>query len=253
MNKHLKIITALSLAFTMLFGITAFANDLNSDTEAESNIEIEEVDPYIYEMIEAYENGTFIERNDSETFKPSEMFNEITPLSNSSEDIDYIYDLRKIDENIYEATQISLYASDNEDTSQRTKYGVKIFCTIVFEEKYFDEVWPYIMLNRVKGGVLEEAQDYEAIELRMGYTAEGDAYNSNGTRIGSKRLYKSPSSYRVNNPLVGPAYSIAGPKTYYFNSGIYPMTIAGMVEVDIENSNGSTATVEASTTIEEIG
>lgn len=47
MNKHLKIITALSLAFTMLFGITAFANDLNSDTEAESNIEIEEVDPYI--------------------------------------------------------------------------------------------------------------------------------------------------------------------------------------------------------------
>ena len=253
MKKYFKTITTLGLAFTMLFGTTAFAKDLGLETEAESNIEIEEVDPYIYEMIDAYENGTFVERNDSKMFKPSEIFNEINPLSDSSEDVDFIYDLRKIDEGIYEATQISLYASDNEDTSQRTKYGVKIFCTIVFEEKYFDDPWPYIMLNRVKGGVLDESQDYEAVELRMGYTAEGDAYDDNGTRIGSKRLYKSPSNYSVNNPLVGPAYSIAGPKTYYFNSGISPMLIAGMVEVDIENSNGSTSIVEASTTIEEIG
>lgn len=237
MKKYFKTVTTLGLAFTMLFGTTAFAKDLGLETEAESNIEIEEVDPYIYEMIDAYENGTFVERNDSETFKPSEMFNEITPLSDVLEDIDYIYDLRKIDEETFEATQVALYSS-LENELQDEKYGVKMFCSIVFKQQDFGDEWPYIMLTRVKGGVIEEADSYECIVLEMRYKVKGDAFDEDGNRYGWQSDSTSFSDYSIKNPVVGPAYSMPGPSDYYYNMGSICSSVGGFVEGEIEDNTG---------------
>ncbi len=110
------------------------------------------IDPYIYELIDSYENDEFQERNDLPELDvrklfPSQQFN----LEASSYDI---YDNRKVGKDTYVASRISFYDLDKSDQNEQN--GVTIYVAIEYAKKDFGDLWDYVMLNKVKGGVVRQ-------------------------------------------------------------------------------------------------
>lgn len=247
MKKFFKKSMTIGVVLSMLFGnVNALADELNKSSN-NKNLTIEDnIDQYIYDMVDAYDNGTFVEHNDSKTLKPSNLFSESSTMSKTNDKVDYIYDISKVDEDTYKATQVAFL----EDTRQGSNNGVAMFCTIVYDEKDFGRDWSYIMLTRVKAGVIRETGDYECKRLRIRYKVHGDAYDEDGKRYGYKGDETYFSDYSVNNPIVGPAYSMPGPCDYYYNMGAYNGFVGGFAEGKIGNDDGDTSYLDIPNVIE---
>ena len=162
MNNIKKIISVALVAFLCITStITTFAKNDNS-------VKIETgIDEDIYEMIEAHENNTFVEKNESNKMQTRELFKTFGMEEQSEESVKYIYDNKRVDENTYQATRIAMYSLEQE--SQGSKNGVIIFCRIVYDEKDFGDPWSYVMLKKVKGGVVQNNGNYWCEFLQLKY------------------------------------------------------------------------------------
>lgn len=247
--KKFRTITAIGLALTMLMGsVTAFAEENVGAADLPEGVTIEKIDPYIYKMIDDYKNGTFIERDEDNCIDARDLFSENDVSLDDDSNVEYIYDLHKIDDNTYEATQVALYNSSKNDTD--TVRDVTATFTIVYEKKDFGDYWDYIMLTRLKGGIVKEGK-FECTELMMKYNVSGDAYDANGNRKGLKGKSTRFSDYTINNPVVGNAvYSMPGPSDYYYNMGATGTLVAGYFVANIENSSGTTDSIPLSIEME---
>lgn len=90
-------------------------------------------------MVTDYENGVFIERNDSKKISPQTLFAQTPSFNNLNGTVNYLYDVRKIEENKYAATQVALYSSLRQET-QGEKNGVIVFCRIVYKKKTLENL-----------------------------------------------------------------------------------------------------------------
>ena len=223
MKKFLLFCASFIIALST-FVSTALAAD--SEIQSDSNI-----DPYIYELIKSYEQGTFQERNDL----PELDIHKLLPSQPlNAEDSSYdIYDNRKIGENTYVASRISFYDLDKSD--QNEKDGVTIYVAIEYAKKDFGDPWDYVMLNKVKGGVVKQDTSVSCSSISFRYSVYGDAYNSDGTHAGLKGKQVSYNG-ELKNPSVGTTYSISGPKDYYYNMGAVGGFIAGMMRAKLSNT-----------------
>lgn len=85
MKRCIRRFIALCLCFSLVFSIPVFASETVTTQEQEMVAGC--VDDYVYEMIEDYENGVFVERNDVETLEMSTVFDEISAYSNDEMDV----------------------------------------------------------------------------------------------------------------------------------------------------------------------
>lgn len=237
-SKRMQMMVSMLLSTCLLAisCLTTYASDLSASTKiVGSNIVCEgKIDQDIYRMIDQYKQGTFVQRNESLYFSPKQvfMFAGMTENHESRDDVDYIYDLKQVGENTYEATQIGLYALSLEQENQKVAYGVILFCRIVYEEKYCSGYDPCIKLTRVKGGVVQNASKYWCESLYMKYKVCGDAYNSSGQRVGWKGKEIAYQGY-VYSPVAGQTYSIAGPNDWYYDMGVIGSAVIGYVKGNI--------------------
>lgn len=226
----------MGLCFSLVFSILVFA----SDTVTAQNQEMVagKVDDYVYEMIEDYESGVFVERNDVETIEMSTLFNEAATYSSDDMNVTYLYDNRKIGSNTYAATQIAITEGE-EDSMSDIHYGVKAVCVIEYNLMDVGDWYDYIMLVNVKGAILYENDDYDCTKLQLRYKVQGDAYDKNGNRYGWKGKETSLDKRTIYNPLVGFYYLESGPKDYYYCMGTVGSLVAGFLLAEIENSAGT--------------
>lgn len=198
-------------------------------------------DSYIYELIDSYEKGTFEERNDLPELDVRQFF--ASPSPNSEASSYDIYDNRQIGKDTYVASRISFY--DLEKSDQNEQNGVTIYVAIEYAKKDFGDPWDYVMLNKIKGGVVRQTGNVSCSSLSFRYSVYGDAYNADGSRAGLKGasvLYNG----ELNNPVIGNTYYIAGPQDYYYNMGATGSFIAGMMRATLSNSSQFEAAVDIS-------
>lgn len=197
--------------------------------------------------------GTFVEKNDSQTMKPEEIFLKSGMAKTQSNDdikVDYIYDITRTDEDTYEATRIALYDVSLEQTSQGQKSGVVLFTTIVYKEQHFGKPWSFVMLTQIKGGVVKNDTNYWCENISFRYHVYGDGYTAAGTRVGwtgKEVQYNGVLSY----PTVGTTYYINGPSDYYYDMGVHNSAIVGFMRGTITyrgSSNQSQLEVASSIT-----
>lgn len=237
--KRVKRILCLAMAFLLcfLFNMSVFAQE-NNDIKIEGNI-----DQDIYEIVEAYKNGTFIEKNENARISTNQLFRSLGISEQNDEKVKYIYDNKKVDEDTYEATQIAFYSLEQEN--QETQDGVILFCRIVYDVKNFDNSNDYVMLTKVKGGVVQNNGNYWCEFLKMRYDVGGDAYDASGNRCGWKGKSTNYGT-AVSSPTVGTTYSISGPSDYYYNLGVVGSHIAGFVQGTISFRLGNSTNLEVS-------
>lgn len=226
-----------TLLFFGIFSQNVFAMDTISTQE--QVLAGDKVDDYVYDMIEDYENGVFVERNDLETLEMSKLFVETNIYSADTENVIYLYDNREIGNNTYAATQISISKNEQDDGSDIDS-GVKAVCVIVYNLMDMGDAFDYIMLVDVKGAILYENDDYNCTKLQLGYEVRGDAYDEDGNRYGMQGEYSSLDKRTIYDPLVGFYYLQTGPRDYYYCMGAYGALVAGYLSADIENSAGDT-------------
>ena len=230
--KKKIIILVTTFIFTFLFSLTSFA----SNNEEEGNIE-----NYIYEIINDYENGVFTERNDLNDIDVHQLFSFINDENNRN--VRHIYDNRQIGAESYVASRISFYDLDKSD--QNEEDGVVIYVAIQYEKKDFGDPWDYVMLNRVKGGVVRQTGSISCKSLSFRYKVYGDAYDANGNRVGLKGAEVSYNG-ELNNPKIGTTYYIDGPKDYYYNMGATYSVIAGFMRATLSNDVQFEAAIDIS-------
>lgn len=229
---------AMTIIFCFSYNMVVFAQESN-------NIEVEgKIDQDIYEMVEAYKNGLFSEKNENRKIQTRQLFSSLG--MNEEENVDYIYDNKQIDENTYEATQIAFYSLEQEN--QGSKDGVIIFCRIVYDTKNFGDPWDYVMLTKVKGGVVQNNGNYWCEFLKMRYKVGGDAYDASGNRCGWKGK-ETQYGGAVSSPSVGTTYYITGPSDYYYNMGAAGGHVAGFVKATISFRLGNSDYLEVSSGI----
>lgn len=216
-----------SLLFVMSFTLVSFASNSNIKSE-------QKIDTYIYEILSDYENGQFKERNDLININSHGFFPEIKNSPNS--DVINLYDNRQIGENEFAATRISI-VNNLEQSNQDEKDGIVAFTTIVYNKLDMNDPYDYVMLKKVKGGIVRQDKAVSASSISFRYWVVGDAYNSDGSHKG---LEGSEVQYNgeLNNPKIGTTYYIEGPNDYYYCMGTYGTVIAGFMRVTL--SNGST-------------
>lgn len=216
-----------SLLFVMSFTLVSFASNSNIKSE-------QKIDPYIYEILSDYENGQFKERNDLININPHGFFPEIENSPNS--DVINLYDNRQIGENEFAATRVSI-VNDLEQSNQDEKDGIVAFTTIVYNKLDMNDPYDYVMLTKVKGGIVRQDKAVSASSISLRYWVYGDAYTSDGLRKG---LEGSEVQYNgeLNNPEIGTTYYIEGPKDYYYCMGVFGTLTAGFMRITL--SNGST-------------
>lgn len=235
MKRSVRQFIALSLCFSLVSSIPVFA----SETVTTQNQEMiaGPVDDYVYEMIEDYENGVFVERNDVETLEMATLFDEESAYSNSGMNVTYLYDNREIAPNTYAATQIVITEGE-EDSDASISQGVKAVCVIEYNLMDVGDWYDYIMLTNVKGAILYENDDYDCTRLQLKYEVRGDAYDEDGNRYGWKGDATSFDDRTIYDPLVGFYYLQPGPRDYYYCMGVYGSLVAGFLSAKIENSAG---------------
>lgn len=98
--------------FTFLSTFLAFGSQSQS-------INAEQTDSYIYEILNSYENGTFVERNDL----PSVNTRLLLPSTQAANELDIVdlYDNRQIGINEFAATRVSVV----KDLEKRIKVQAK--------------------------------------------------------------------------------------------------------------------------------
>lgn len=197
------------------------------------------IEPEIYQMVEDYKNGTFIQRNESAALEPEDIFSAfgVDKISKDDFDVDYIYDIKKIGDDSYAATRIAMVSLEKED--QGTSNGVVMFTRITYEEKYFNgNPWSYVKLTKVGGGVVQNNGNIWCEALYLKYDNKGDAYDASGNRLG----YRDTSvdyGGAVYAPTVGVKYVINGPNDYYFNMGTQFSNVVGYTKGTISRRLGN--------------
>lgn len=234
MKRCVRRFIALGLCFSLVSSIPVFASE--TVTAQDQEMIAGRVDDYVYQMIEDYENGVFVERNDVETLEMSTLFGEASAYSNDGMDVTYLYDNREIAPNTYAATQIAI--TEGEKNSMTVSKGVKAVCVIEYNLMDMDDWYEYIMLTKVKGAILYENDDYDCTRLQLRYEVKGDAYDKNGKRYGWKGKSSSFDDRTIYNPVVGFYYLQTGPQDYYYCMGVYGSLVAGFLSAKIENSDG---------------
>lgn len=229
--KHKFFIFLLSTIFLFPFGFRSYAT--NNHIESEQRIE-----SYIYKILNDYESGNFKERNDLNSVHLQELLPDHRSISNNN--IVNLYDNRKIGANQFEATRISI-VKDLEQSNQTAKNEIVAFTTIVYNTLDMNDAFDYVMLTKIKGGIVRQDGNVSASSLSFKYWVTGDAYNSSGVRQGLKG---SSVDYNgeLNNPKVGTTYYIGGPKDYYYCMGAYGSQIAGYMRVSLSNGSSFEST-----------
>lgn len=235
MKRYVRRFIALSLCFSLVSSISAFASE--TVTAQDQEMVAGHVDDYVYEMIEDYENGVFVERNDVEMLEMSTLFDEVSAYSNDGMNVTYLYDNREIAPNTYAATQIAIIEGE-ENSMADISQGVKAVCVIEYNLMDVGDWYDYIMLINVKGAILYENDDYDCTRLQLRYEVKGDAYDEDGNRYGWKGESSSFDDRTIYNPLVGFYYLQTGPRDYYHCMGVYGSLVAGFLSAKIENSDG---------------
>ncbi len=199
------------------------------------------IDPYIYELIDSYEKGIFQERNDLPELDIEQLF---ASQSLNAEGGSYdIYDNRQIGKDTYVASRISFY--DLTKSDQNEQNGVTIYVAIEYAKKDFGDPWDYVMLNKVKGGVVRQTGNVSCSSLSFRYSVYGDAYRADGSRVGLKGASVNYNG-ELKNPVIGNTYYISGPKDYYYNMGVEGGFIAGLMRATLSNSSQFEASIDIS-------
>lgn len=207
------------------------------------------IDADIYNMVTNYENGTYQERNESNTVTPSKLFGSTRSTFDLNGTTEYLYDIKKIDNDTYAATQVALYTSLRQE-SQGTKNGVILFCRIVYDEKDFGQPYTFVKLQKVESGVVRNNNLYWCEFLRMRYRVCGAAYNSNGSKMGYKaKETEYEDTSLISSPVEGVAYSITGPNDYYYSMGAAYGAIAGFARGNITYRLSSSEYLEVSSAL----
>lgn len=203
-------------------------------------------------MVTDYENGVFIERNDSKKISPQTLFAQTPSFNNLNGTVNYLYDVRKVEENKYAATQVALYSSLRQET-QGEKNGVIVFCRIVYDEKDFGKPWSFVKLQSVEGGVVRNNDLYWCEFLYMRYKVRGMGYNADGTKAGfhAKETNYSDTG-QIMSPKVGFAYSISGPNDYYYSMGELDGLIVGFLKSHISYRLSTSEELEISSALQAI-
>ena len=241
MKKASRGFISLCLAICLCFSMSVFAAATDSvklEDDELLPVTVEgPIDPKIYEMLDSYNNGTFVERNADPDIDPVILFSAnstenqvVTASANEDQKVEYLYDIEHLDGLTYEATAVAVY--ELEQTSQDEADGVVLFCSIVYEKAPFtlDEAaaYPLVMLKEVKGGVVQNNGNYWCEYLNMRYSVHGDAYDESGDRIGTRGEETDFDDYsNIVSPQEGVAYSIDGPCDYYYDPNVFNSGIAG--------------------------
>lgn len=245
------IVLVVGLCVTTHFGsVYAQTTDFNDSQITEKTY----IDPDIYQMINDYERGTFVERNEDEDINAKQILDSFGTTSETSTtaDIKYLYDVKELDSNTYAATRIALYSSLRQE-NQDEKNGVIVFCRIVYEQKDFGKPWGFLKLTGVESGVVRNNDNYWCEFLKMRYRVYGSAYDANGNRLGVKgRETDYNDTATVNSPTVGHTYSINGPNDYYYSMGEMDSVIAGFARANISFRLSSSEYLEVSSAIQAI-
>lgn len=234
MKKQIFVLCAV-FSLVMMLGLSASAAEEQDDINEESKI-----DSYIYELVEDYENGTFEERNDLPDVDAHML---LKPEEIENLQVEHIYDNRQIGENEFVASRISFYDLDKSDQNEQD--GVVIYVAIQYDKKDFGDPWDYIMLNRVKGGVVRQEGNVSCSSISFRYYVTGDAYNADGSRAG----LKGNSVYyngELENPKIGTTYYIEGPKDYYYNMGVINSVVAGFMRATLSNGSQFEVSIDIS-------
>ena len=96
----------------------------------------------IFEILNSYENGTFVERNDL----PSVNTRLLLPSTQAANELDIVdlYDNRQIGINEFAATRVSV-VKDLEKTDQGSSEGIVAFVTIVYNNLDMGDAFDYPM------------------------------------------------------------------------------------------------------------
>lgn len=132
------------------------------------------------------------------------------------------------------ASCISFY--DLDKSNQNEQNGVTIYVAIEYAKKDFGEPWDYVMLNKIKGGVVRQTGNISCSSLSFRYSVYGDAYNADGSRAGLKGASVVYNG-ELKNAVISNTYYISGPKDYYYNMGTTGSFIAGMMRATLSNSS----------------
>lgn len=230
--KKLFIFCASLIMMLSISASTALAEEIQSTST---------INPYIYELIDSYENGTFQERNDLPELDVRQLFAS-QPLNAEKSSYD-IYDNRQIGKDTYVASRISFYDLDKSDQNEQN--GVTIYVAIEYSKKDFGDPWNYVMLNKIKGGVVRQTGNISCSSISFRYSVSGDAYNADGSRAGLKGASVVYNG-ELKNPVIGNTYYISGPQDYYYNMGATGSFIAGMMRATLSNSSQFEVAVDIS-------
>ena len=252
LSSFLKRATSFFLSFSILFitpVMTVNAWEVNC-IEGSNIVQENGIDADIYQLVSEYQNGTHVQDIESKELA-EKAFNTFGLQEASNDNVNFIYDVNQVDSATYEATRIAFYTPLEQET-QGEESNVIIFCRIVYEEKYFnDDPWPYIMLKKVKGGVVQNSDLHWCEHLYIRYMVAGDAYDASGNRKGWKgdeTEYGDP----IYAPEVGTTYSIQGPNDYYYNMGLPSSRVVGFVKGVISRRLGNSVELEVASPIEGI-
>lgn len=217
--------------FIALFTITSTFLAFASDSQ---DIRTEQTASYIYEILNSYESGTFVERNDL----PSVDTRLLLPSTQNTNELDIVelYDNRKIGSNEFAATRVSI-VKDLEKTDQGSSEGIVAFVTIVYNNLDMGDAFSYPMLTKVKGGIVRQDGTISASSLSFAYNVGGDAFTPSGEHRGIQGSVVKFNG-ELENPQIGATYFINGPSDYHYCMGSIGSHVAGFMRVTL--SNGKT-------------
>lgn len=210
------------------------------------------IDQNVYDLVEEYKTGLYEKRANDPARKLFLELGITEEVCSDEINVDYIYSSSQLDSNAYEATRIAVYSSSLEQETQDELHAVIVFNRIVYQKKTFGDPWNYIMLDEVKGGVVENTSSlYWCEYLYLKYDVHGIAFDSVGNRIG---YINNGIDYggAVEHPTVGSTYYIDGPSDYYYNMGDHSSAVVGWTKATISRRLSGSETLEVSSAIEPV-
>lgn len=228
----------------IFIALFTFASTFLAFGSQSQNINTEQTDPYIYEILNSYENGTFVERNDLSSVNTRLLLPSIRDANEL--DIIDLYDNRQIGLNEFAATRVSV-VKDLEKTDQGSSESIVAYVTIVYNNLDMGDAFDYPMLTKVKGGIVRQDGTISASSLSFAYQVAGDAFTPTGEHRG---IQGSIVRYNgeLENPQIGTAYFINGPSDYHYCMGSIGSRVAGFMRVTLSNGK----TFEVSTGMEAV-
>ena len=227
MRKQKILSCFLTLVIFLVAPLNVYATQISSEMPYRDG----DIPADVYELIEEYKNGTYsVGTNDKNGIAQALFEGTADEADYESKDADVkkLYNLKKVAENTFEATQVSLYSLEN--TTQGQMKGVIIYNRITYNTKSFNgDPWNYVMLTKVSGGVVQNNGNYWCEALYLRYHVYGDAFSETGTHVGYKGA-DSGYGNQIYAPSVGTNYSRSGPSDYYYSLGYKGTALSGFTK-----------------------